>query len=436
MKRIIVFVITATVLCMIASCGRKDNTEKEPLGSNSPDASTPAATSGQAVTGNEDDHANQTYIKSIVTEMSGREQVLELGWIDMQNRPAKLSVSGLATDYAQVKDGHYYYLKQDRSGQYIVLYRDKGEKVAKIKCNKEREVIKGATLEGDILYLFCHDREILYNEDVYVYFIKCANIKTGAVDVIFLGGKYSNDDNVYYDGYHYYVNDYWITEKYLYGYYNSSRTWCRVDRSTGVIDDTFNLHEYDQFVKNKMLIDGKIYYMEFEERTPDHSRAFVQIDLEKKKRRILFKYTPQMAGAITLEEINEEGIYIWEKNDKEEALYKIPLHDGKIEKVESYASKRHSLYKNHLVYIDKKNRMHVVNRKKKTDTVIKNNFKGSFTCAKEGIFMMSQDADWLEIEINDDDGSGYMWNNALSLPLYYMDYNGENLTQLRKEVGP
>ena len=437
MKRIVATIIMAAIICTISSCGRGDNTEQESVSRKSPDVSASAVASGQAITENEHDHANQTYIKSKVTEMSGKEQVLDLGWINMQNRPAKLSVEGLATKYAQVKDGHYYYLKQDRSGQYIVLYRDRGEKVAKIKC-KMKEVVMGATLEDDILYLFCYDREVLWNEDDYDYFMKCANIKTGTVDEILLGdgdhGSYSVFEYPTDEG-DYFVDDYWITEKYLYAYKYSDGTWRHIDRSTGVIDDTFNLYEKDLLVKNKLLIDGKIYYMESEERTSDHSHALVQIDLEKKERRILFRYTPQVGG-VTLEEISEDGIYIWEHSGEEEALYKIPLHNGKIEKVESYASKRHSAYENHLVYIDNKNRMHVVNREKKTDTVIKNNFKGSFTCAKEGIFIMNRDVDWLERDDDDDDESGYKWNNDVSLPLYYMDYNGGNMTQLRKEVEP
>ena len=431
MKKIMTTIIVFIIICMMTACSGGTNTEKEPVSSKLPDASTPAATSGQAVTEEEAGNVHQPYIKSSFTDMAGKEQVLDLGRINMQNKMLKVLRGGSATEYSQLKDGHYYYLKQDKSGKYIILYRDKGEQVAKIKCNMEKEVIQGAVLGDDELYLLYCDGKVLRDKYEDSLFLKCANLQTGSADVISL--EYDFD------------SEYWITDEYIYSCGDLDvNDWNCFNKTTGRVNFNrclaFEENDFLTDPKYKQIIDGKLYYIIGDVYTPDAPHSFIQIDLEKQERKVLLEYMPGLEGGVSvgLVSMDEEGIYVCESNDKDKALYKIPLHGGEMEKMESYAwDSRFSSYQDHSIYIDQKNRMHVVDRKKKTDTVIGNNFKEkiySFTCAEEGVFITCY-ADWIE-EADNDNLWGHIWKNDISLALYYMDYNGENLTQLRKEVGP
>ena len=428
MKRIIVSVITATVLCMIASCGRSDNTEKEPVSSKTPTASAPAVASGQAATETEDSHADQTYIKSTFTDMSGREQVLDLGWINLQNKAVELFSDGfLVAGFGQVQDGHFYYLQQDRSGEYIVLYRDKGQKVAKVKCDVEEEVITETTLVDDELYLLCFDRNALHKKGKLIYFIKCVNLKTGSVVVS------STSHGSFRD-------EYWLMDNYIYQCEYNRNFWHCFDKRTGanISERSYDLDDYNGWTR--YMIDGKVYYMKDSE-----PHSFIQIDLEKKERKVLFDYTPALRGEVSTQiwDMDEEGVYIWEDSKAgEEAFYKIPLYGGKMEKVENKEEDEqfdiYDNYKEYLEYIDEKSRIHIVNSKKETETIIKDKIKEEISqviCAKEGVFITCY-VDWYYFLSEDNEDDAGLWKNDLSLPLYYMDYNGENLTQLRKEVGP
>ncbi len=127
------------------------------------------------------------------------------------------------------------------------------------------------------------------------------------------------------------------------------------------------------------------------------------------------------------------------------ALYKVPLQGGKMQCVFQVKSKSgiiYSLYKNHFVYVDGKDRWHHVNLKKHSDTIIGEDFEFADTfvslqCGKEGIFIV-RGADWPDYinDSDDDDGSELFWENSFSLESYYMDYKGKNIKQLTKEVVP
>lgn len=435
MKRIFAIIFIFIVLCAIVSCASEENT-REPSASSQPTSkSTTAAVSGQAVTEKEDPHTDQTYIKSTFIDLNGKKQVLDLGWVDMKKKAVELQRCDLVFDYGQVQNGHYYYLREDQSGENIVLYRDKGEKIFAVKCKNAEVLIQGAVLYQNELYLLCLDRKMMYEQDVYNYFIKCANLKTGVVNDISI-------ESISFDRM-------WIDEKYIFAYeIGNEYSWNCFDKRTGkrltersfnLRDDDFKLFDIGLFAIR--VVDGKVYYMK-ETTYTSNVYSLMQIDLIKKEKKILFEYKPILKDdpMVELADINEKGIFVRELKDIESKnqgvwLYQIPFNNGKMSKSKS-ANKWYSCYyKNHFVYIDKKNRMHHVNLKNNKDTVIVNQFKRgvhSFMCAKEGIFIV-YDVDWLDSD--DDDDSMYVWNNSLSLELYYMDYKGKNRTKLTEEVG-
>ncbi len=425
MKKLISIFITGIVLYLAVSGWNilVDVSEQE-----KPAASTPAVTSGQAEEEEEDlSHANQTYIKSTFVDMSGKKQVLDLGWVDLDNRATMLSEIDLVTEYSQILDGHYYYLRESQTGKNIILYRDKGEKVMETACDNEKEVIQGAALDRHKLYLIYFDRKELFYNDEFIYKIKSVDLKTGVVAVTPL-------DRI--------SEIQWIREQYIYAYdHSEDPTWRCFDRKSGKMLKDRVFDDESAWFYEKQEVDGKVYYMK-DIRKPDQPCSFIQVDLEKKKKRTLFEYVPKLKKEVhvDLEYINEEGIYFTEYNSNICALYKVPLQGGKMKcivKVKS--SDGYSVYKNHLVYTDKKNRMHYMNLKKHTDTIIGKEFKFideiySLECGKEGVFIV-READWMNYLVYErDDDKESLLENSLSFELYFMDYNGKNIKQLTKEV--
>ncbi len=433
MKKLISIFITGIILYLVVSGWNiLVNVPKQAK----PTTPAPTVTSGQAAgaeeTEEDSSRKNQTYIKSTFVDMSGKKQVLDLGWIDLDNRPALLSDMGLATEYSQVLDGHYYYLRESQTGKNIILYRDKGEKVMETACDNEKEVIRDAFLTKNELFLLSLNKEELNNEE-FIDIIKCVDLKTGAVVVMPIKETFDWQ---------------WITKKYIYIYAYEYYDWGCFDRYTGELlkNHSFRSNRNDANNVAKKMIDGKVYYMG-ENTEPGQPFSFVQVDMEKKEERVLFKYLPKSKKEeiVNLEYINEDGIYFmgYDSDMSVFALYKVPLQGGKMQCVFQVKSKSgfiYSLYKNHLVYVDGKDRWHHMNLRKHTDTIIGENFEFNDTiyslqCGKEGIFIV-KGADWLDYMDNtdDDDAKELFWENSFSLESYYMDYDGKNIKQLTKEV--
>lgn len=374
MKRIFAIIFIFIALCAIVSCASEENTT-EPSASPQPTSkSTTAAVSGQAVTEKEDPHTDQTYIKSTFIDLNGKKQVLDLGWVDMKKKAVELQGGELATEYGQVQNGHYYYLRGDQGGEHLVLYRDKGEKVFAVKCKNTEELIRGAVLYQEELYLLCLDRKLLYEDDVYKYSIKCANLTTGAVDVIPIGD---------------YPDRLWIDEKYIYVYDSDAEySWSCFDKRTGsrLIEHSFDFKDDDLSLLDIRqmdieVVDEKVYYMKRASYT-SNSYLLIQVNLKNNKKKEIFEYKPILKDdpVVELADINEKGVFVRELKGIESKnqgvwLYQIPFNNGKMSKSKS-ANKWYSFYyKNHFVYMDKKNRMHHVNLKNNKDTVIVNQFK-------------------------------------------------------------
>lgn len=438
MKRMLAIIFIFIVLCVTVSCTSEENTTKpsaSPLTTSKP---TTAAASGQAVTEKEDPHTDQTYIKSTFIDLNGKKQVLDLGWVDRKKEAVELQRCNLVFDYEQVQNGHYYYLREDKSGENIVLYRDKGEKIFAVECRNAEVLIQGAVLYQNELYLLCLDRKMMCEYDAYSYFIKYANLKTGVINDISI--ESTSFDRM------------WIDENYIFTYENGTEySWNCFDKRTGkrftersfnLRDDDFKLLDIGQI--EIRAVDGKVYYMK---KATNKSNLYllIQIDLIKKEKKILFEYKPMLKddAVVELADINEKGVFVRELKDIESKnqgvwLYQIPFNNGKMSKSKSANKWYSSYYKNHFVYMDKKNRMHHVNLKNNKDTVIVTPFKRvhSFMCAKEGIFIV-YDAEWKNwlYPQDVDDDRDRRWNNSLSLELYYVDYRGEYRTKLAEEVG-
>ncbi len=141
MRRILLLLICCFIL-LCAGCSRqKDSEEKVSVtapavtdgkagsGGAVSDAPVTAAgvMTGDAVTGKkEKNKKKEKKTVRIVTDPTGKKRKLKLGKVNIDNYGVKFCLASPPSDYAQVYDGHYYYLRSDGSGTYTI-YCDKGK---------------------------------------------------------------------------------------------------------------------------------------------------------------------------------------------------------------------------------------------------------------------------------------------------------------------
>lgn len=75
-------------------------------------------------------------IRSTVKDVSGIKQKLTMDFV--KHVAVKLEYYNYPSEYGQVVDGHYYYMRQTKSNQFTV-YRDAGKKVGSFKVADQEE---------------------------------------------------------------------------------------------------------------------------------------------------------------------------------------------------------------------------------------------------------------------------------------------------------
>lgn len=174
MKRILVLLICCFILLCVGCSRHKDSEEKvsltttpavtkEETGSGGAVSDAPVTAAGvmtgDAVTGKrEKDKKKEKKTVRIITDPTGKKRKLKMGKVNIKNEGVKFCFSSPPSVYAQVYDGHYYYLRADGSRNYTI-YRDKGHMVGQFSLNNG--YVGGFTKHGSDFYA------IIYNEYIY-----------------------------------------------------------------------------------------------------------------------------------------------------------------------------------------------------------------------------------------------------------------------------
>ena len=172
MRRIILF-LTCCFILLCAGCSlREDSGKKDPLtgaavasgeaGSGGA-VSNASVTAAGVVTGEalkEKDKKNKKKEKKtvrIVTDPTGKKRKLKMGKVNVKDEGIKFCAASLPSEYAQVYDGHYYYLRAD--GSNYTIYRDKGHRVGQFSL--KGECVAGFAKYGDGFYALT-EKEYIY----------------------------------------------------------------------------------------------------------------------------------------------------------------------------------------------------------------------------------------------------------------------------------
>ncbi|MCH5266520.1 MAG: hypothetical protein J1F02_11510 [Lachnospiraceae bacterium] len=385
-----------------------------------------AAVSGTAV-------SEETEETVIVIDETGKKRELKLGNVNEEDAGVYFSDVTWMTDYSQVIEGHYYYLRRSDSWTYTI-YRDKGEKVGGFHLWEEDESsydsldddaeLIGFAKYGENFFALCGDafRDKLAYVDLQEHDVKsiCNITKSHKRYDDILS---SMSCNIYKDAFYCDPNIY-------------------LERPTDLAK--YNLtekspHTYISLSSNAAkakpyltYMDGKIYYGVADGRKV----TLFSYDLESGGEKEIFHYKRKEKYESDVIRLAMDEDYIYCQD------YLIPRSGGKMLKVFSEAKKnkkgmiQYSYNQKYIFYIDKDRKVRRMNKETKEEAVISQLKAARVDCTEDSVYIRVYSKERYEGEvwemILDDDEGG--WDNyaRYSDDLYCMDLNGKNVERLWK----
>lgn len=372
-------------------------------------------------------------IQSTVKDISGTKRKLTID--SVKNVGTKLEDFYYPSEYGQVANGHYYYMRQTKSNQFTI-YPDAGKKVGSFKeANREPGYMRyGFGWYGGKFYLDIRNDEMKMIK-VAVVDLKQKTTKTICTCTVHTDdamNKYLNHTEVYL-----YQNKIYA----MHGLGDDKEFKVEeFDMSSGSLLYTFSFpkpgkNEIMNFIN---IADGKIYYA-IERLTGKNQVTFRCRDMETNKDKKVFRCNLSSKnvhknyyhyGDNTLimkgKEIYYYGTYgsggYWLNG----LVYSIPSAGGKMQQIGKGEIRDFAYNNKYYFYIDKKFSLHRQNRKTGKDKVISGIKAIKVDCTKKGLYVQKYDK-WFD----DDDASGFEYANAdYGHALYFMNFKGGNVKKI------
>ena len=423
------------------------------------------AVSGQAI-GEKKEKGQKAQKVTIVTDETGKKRELRLGDVDVEDAGVYFSEAYWVTDYSQVIDGHYYYLRYEgaKDGDYII-YRDKGEKVGGFNLFEEETFydytyydVDGFAKYGENFYILYSDgeddtredseaKEELYDAGLgYIWPIKLARIdlEKKKVDVIcdVTSAHPMQDDNLIFCNI--YKNAFYFDRRsvkdacsFLPG--NSVKY---TPSGNGSGEESVPMSANAAKAKPYLTyMDGKVYYGVAEGKKV----TLYSSDLESGEEQEIFQYErkQEYETDVIYLDIDEDYIYCQD--------YLIPRSGGKMVRAlknakmkngeasempnKKYSVMYYSHNQKYIFYIGKDKKVHRISKKTKEDIVISDLKAVGVDCTEDNVYVRVRSKAWYDDEnwdaYNDDD-EGWESPDFYSDDLYCMDLNGKNVEKIWK----
>ena len=393
-------------------------------------------------------------IISIVMDETGKQRKLKLESVNTKKKGIYFSSADWATNYSQVQDGHYYYIRGRGDDVTYTIYQDKKKRVGEFSLkeyiNKDSDdypeligMIKDKKKFYILFdYLDADGEDIKYvSDDGWGGATALAYIdlkeKTAVKLCDMTGTRIDEGEgvvfcNFYQDFLYYNKKSYWDME------YERSGTFMKSPvkdiKSRETITTTANLAKAKPYLN---YIDGKIYYGV----QNGKNVTLYSYDLESRQEQKVFCYmrSDNKKTAI-LPEMDEDYIYCQE--------YLIPRSGGKMIKAfadakifkslyeYSYITKSisHSYNKKYIFYIDKNYKVHRIDKKTGRNHIISNLKAVGVDCTEDRVYVKvhakawyDKKGMWKEFDEDEEGDLSYDW---YSHHLYCMDINGRNVEKI------
>lgn len=397
-----------------------------------------------------------------VTDETGEKRKLKLGDIDVSDMGSYFHASNPTGRYAQVVDGHFYYLQSDGQRNYTI-FQDNGNVVGDFSLEKGyvsdfliyhsnyyaiivvendwfqhvegqstflaridlenkgiEKLIKNLgdeNLQGDC----CHTYMSIYNEQIYY------DNRRDTGDIYYSAGKH---------GVVMRVDKGWYVSEYYYGAGKSMIVWDMNDmeqeREFSSPTNMIGANPYLTFC------DGKILYG----RQKGREVRLYCYDLQTQKEKEFFRYkrnksykNSESTNQGIILSIDDEYIYCQD--------FAIPREGGKMQRILKDAIEyddgvlAFASNKNYIYYLDKNYQVHRISKDTKKDIVICNEKMMSVYCTDQYVYTREY-ADHLMPDYDDgwdDEGCDYEEqeeDEPYFSSLYCMDLDGKNRSEIWK----
>lgn len=394
--------------------------------------------------GTEPDAAIDKAVKSheeeivYVTDETGEKRELKLTDINTKDAGVYFPYMEWLTDFSQVSDGHYYYLRFSDSNEFTItdgevqfdnigasygftIYRDEGEKVGEfyVPCDEMGEAyyrVLGFVKYGDRFYAFLDD----FDDPQELAYIDLEQPEPIVICDI-------TEEHMLDDGNTVFCN--------IYGdsfYFDSRTIWQRGDGrpGTSIRYDFAGGHTREELsvplnmTKAKPYLtymDGKIYYGVPSDKTVTIYSYEMASKVEKQV--LVYKRKKKYDADNVFISLDENYIYCED--------YMIPRAGGKMRPVLKNAKKNkygiadYCFNEKYIFYIDENEKAHRINKKTKNDIIISKRKVVGIDCTEDKIYIRVRDKKWHSLKEPYDPDDPWHIYNAYSDNLYCMDLNGK-----------
>lgn len=393
-RKYAVYLILVALLSIIAvGCGQKENnvsqqtqTKKPIQTEESAQTEQPADSASPTVSGEKTEDKNgkdkKRKIKSVtVIDETGKNCKLRLGDLDETDAGVGFSSSDFI-EASQISDGHYYYFQTGKEGKYTI-YRDKRVVVGNFFV-KDGTVIGFAKAGEDFFANIMHVKENISYDTVRI------NLEAEGVEAL-LENYADVDDITIYRGNMYYDSG-MVEPWYMGGGYGPGEFLIR--RNLDNIDQANKITSTEQMNEAKpylTYIDGKILYG----RQKGKEVSLYLFDMETQEQTELIRYKRKKAYART-STLSNDSVVVTVDDDY---IYcqdmVIPRKGGKMQPLLKNALRRDffggamlfSSNKKYIFYLDKKYKLHRIDKKTGQDTIISDKKLMSVQCMEDRIYV-------------------------------------------------
>lgn len=410
MKKILIFLFGCLLFLCACSNQRKEKATASPVIS-------PDITTGPSV---EIDYKEDDTEEEIEIKKQNTSDLMKN--VNIKNKEKDIIGFSCPADYAQISEGHYYYMRMVDDNKYTI-YRDKGEKVGSFDIGDD-------WLDGIIKYkskfYVSLGNEIEYLPNGIVKKLAVVDFSTTSVKIL-CEYLFNADDKFtfYNDTIFYYGDPDFENQDFTY-----SKIFAMDLNGRKISAIHYPNHKDDEYIWGEQIIDGKFYYLKTDR--DDGEIYGFRKDIVEGKEEMLFRVQPTLNNPDDIENIyfqfERDGIYWVDTNSPQEDRYKIITTDGKMKKIKSKKQKKYDRYDMiyhapFYFYIDERNRIHRWDKETDHDKVISPIKAMEIHCTKQGLFVRQYDERWEDPDRDED----------IANAVYYMDFNGKNSKMIAKK---
>ena len=373
------------------------------------------------------------------TESNKAEQVKEmtLSNIDMDIQGVYFYDTGWITNYSQVEDGHYYWLRHDGDTGKYIIYRDNKKRVGMFEMpylsdNDVDYYLSGFVKYKSNFYALMSHHDIMREEgERHVQELARVNLETGKLEVLYdVSEAHITGDGkflfccIYQDYFYFDKRTKWQSS------YMRPGISVRLPLESGTVEELTELPVTTNLKKAKpylFYMDNKIFYAVKE---ASKIKLFCY-DMQSDSEQQFFEFKEKQKS-------NEEGSFL--TIDKDYIYYGnnvISRKEGKVfspfrnMKKSKDSGKNYTANDKYVFYLDNRNRVHRLDKKTKQDVIIRKEKTLAVSCAGNRLYIRVRDekgynqCNKVDYDIEEIITTEYYADN-----LYCMDFDGKKEKEL------